>query len=156
MKPVHRITKDDNTTYSRIKLKLPTSKDCDISGLERAYNNAVNLSKVQLAQLKNLSRFISIFRFAYFPINTKILPTFYDLDLFTGSTQLWCSAYKWILLKDRHKYEDLDLSLTLLLLTAVLAGNDNGLGADHWYRMSITRRLLNRLIKLVEVEQDKQ
>lgn len=156
MKSVHKITKDDNKTYSRFKLKLPTSKDCDTSGLERAYNNAVNLSKTQLAQLKNLSQFISIFRFAYFPINTKILPTFYDLDLFTGSTQLWCNAYKWILLKDRHKYEDLDLNLTLLLLTAVLAGSDDGLGAGYWYRMGITRKLLNRLIKLVEIEQDKQ
>lgn len=105
-------------------------------------------------QLKKLAHFISIFRFTYFPINAKILPTFYDLDLFVGSTHLWDEAYKWLLLKDKHKYEDLDLYLTLVLLTGVLAGSDDGLGADLWYRMGITRKLLKHLVKLIEIEQN--
>lgn len=144
---------DDNGTYDRFKLKMPTSEDCDISWLEEAHEKAVNLSKIQLAQLKRLARFISVFRFAYFPINVKVLPTFYDLGLFTGSTWLWCDAYRWILLKDKHKYDDLDLDLTLVLLTALLAGSDDGLGADRWYRMGVTRKVLKRLIKLIEKEQ---
>ena len=140
-------------SYDRFKLEMPTPEDCDTSWLEEAHGKAVNLSKIQLAQLKRLARFISVFRFAYFPINYKILPTFYDLCLFTGSTHLWCDAYKWILLKDRHKYDDLGLDLTLVLLTASLAGSDDGLGADRWYRMGITRKLLKHLIKLIQAEQ---
>lgn len=149
---LHEMTDDD---YPRIhfKLEVPTSEDCDISGLESAHHSAVNLSKIQLVQLKRLVRFISIFRFAYFPINTKILPTFYELNLFTGSTYPWCGFYKWILLKDRHKYEDLDLDLTLVLLTALLAGSSYGLGAGRWYKMGVTRKTLKHLIKLIEEEQ---
>ncbi len=139
--------------YNRFKLKMPTPEGCDISWLEEAHEKAVNLSKIQLTQLKRLSHFISVFRFAYFPINYKILPTFYDLCLFTGSGGYWGEAYAWVLLKDRRKYEDLDLDLTLVLLTASLAGSDDGLGADRWYRMGITRKLLKHLIKLIEERQ---
>ncbi len=67
-------------------------------------------------------------------------------------THLWDEAYKWILLEGGHKYEDLDLDLTLVLLTGVLAGSNDGLGADLWYRMGITRKLLKHLVKLIEAE----
>ncbi len=137
----------------RFKLKMPTPEKCDISNLENAHSNAVNLSKAQLAQLESLTCFISIFRFTYFPINAKILPTFYELGLFTGSTRLWCDAYKWLLLEDRHKYDDLDMDLTLVLLTAVLAGSNDGLGADRWYRIGVTHKLLKHLTELVREEQ---
>lgn len=139
--------------YSRFKLKMPDLDKHDKDNLKHAYDNATKLTKPQLKQLKNLARFVDVFRFTYFPINAKILPTFYDLDLFVGSTHLWDEAYKWILLKDKHKYEDLDLDLTLVLLTGVLAGSDDGLGANLWYRMGVTRKLLKRLIRLIEVEQ---
>lgn len=132
---------------------MPSLDKHDKDDLKRAHDNAASLTRSQLKRLKNLVRLISIFRFAYFPINAKILPTFYDLGLFVGSTHLWSEAYKWILLKDKHKYEDLDLDLTLVLLTGVLAGSSNGLGADLWYRMGITRKLLKHLVKLIEVEQ---
>lgn len=150
---LHDIARNISYPYFRFKLEIPSPEDCDISWLEEAHEKAVNLSKIQLAQLKRLVHFISFFRFAYFPINVKILPTFYDLGLFTGSTHLWCNAYKWILLKDKHKYDDLDLDLTLLLLTATLARGGDGLGAGLWYRMGITRKLLKHLIKLIEAEQ---
>jgi len=140
--------------YSRFKLKLPSLDEHDKNNLKHAYDNAAKLTKSQLKQLKKLARFISIFRFTYFPINTKILPTFYDLGLFVGSTHLWDEAYKWILLKGKHKYEDLDLDLTLVLLTGVLAGSNDGLGADLWYRMGITRKLLKHLVKLIGIEQN--
>ncbi len=149
---LHEMT-DDDGIYFRFELKMPTPEDCDISGLEDAHEKAVNLTGGQLTRLKRLVRFISFFRFAYFPINVKILPTFYDLELFTGVTWLWCDAYQWILLKDKHKYDDLDLDLTLVLLTALLAGSNDGLGAGRWYKMGITRKVLKRLIKLIEKEQ---
>lgn len=139
--------------YGRFKLKMPSPKVHDMPWLDDAHKRAVHMTKPQLKQLKSLARFISIFRFAYFPINYKILPVFYDLCLFTGSGGYWCEAYKWALLKDRHKYADLDLDLTLVLLTASLAGSDDGLGADFWYRMGITRKLLKHLIKLIQAEQ---
>lgn len=147
-------TIENDYPYSRFKLKMPDLDEHDRNNLKHAHDNATKLTKPQLKQLKKLARFISIFRFAYFPINTKILPTFCDLGLFVGSTHLWDEAYKWILLKDKHKYEDLDLDLTLALLTAVLAGSNDGLGADLWYRMGITRKLLKHLVKLIEVEQN--
>lgn len=131
-------TIENDYLYSRFKLKMPDLDKHDKNNLKHARDNANKVTKPQLKQLKKLARFISIFRFAYFPINAKILPTFYDLGLFVGSTHLWDEAYKWILLEDKHKYEDLDLDLTLVLLTAVLAGSDDGLGADLWYRMGIT------------------
>ena len=143
----------ENIIDTRFRLTIPDSEDCDLSNLNHACKNAASLTKTQLRCLKSLARFISIFRFAYFPINAKILPTFYDLGLFTGSTYLWCGAYKRILLKDRHKYKDLDLDLTLVLLTALLAGSDDGLGAGRWYKMGITRKTLKHLIKLIETEQ---
>lgn len=151
-KALHEIT-DDSDIHIRFKLEMPTSEDCDTSGLECAHTSATNLSKIQLAQLKSLARFISIFRFAYFPINIKILPAFYELNLFTGNTHPWCGFYEWILLKDRHKYKDLDLDLTLVLLTALLAGSNDGLGAGRWYKMGVTRKTLKHLIKLIEEEQ---
>ncbi len=147
------MTSQDNSLRSRFKLQMPSLDECDKNDLKHARDKATSLTKSQLKQLKKLARFVSIFRFAYFPINAKILPTFYDLSLFVGSTYLWDEAYKWILLRDRHKYEDLDLDLTLVLLTGVLAGSDDGLGADLWYGMGITRKLLKRLIKLIEAEQ---
>lgn len=152
-KETSEMTNKDAHPYFRFKLEMPSLDKYDTEDLERAHNNAINLTKSQLKRLKKIVRFINIFRLAYFPINAKILPTFYDLGLFVGSTHLWCEVYKWILLKDRHKYEDLDLDLTLVLLTGVLAGNNDGLGAERWYRMGITRKLLKRLIKLIEAEQ---
>ena len=137
----------------RFRLTMPNSENYDISSLDQAHKNVVNLTSQQLKRLNRLYWFISIFRFAYFPINHKILPTFYDLGLFTGSGCLWCEAYKWTLLKDKHKYDALDLDLTLVLLTAVLAGSNDGLGAGRWYRMGITRKLLKHLIKLVKEKQ---
>lgn len=139
--------------YDRFKLEMPSPKEHDMPWLADARNRATRMTKQQLKQLKRLAHFTSVFRFAYFPINYKILPTFYDLCLFTGSGGYWGEAYAWVLLKDKHKYTDLDLDLTLVLLTASLAGNDNGLGADRWYRMGITRKLLKHLIKLIELEQ---
>lgn len=139
--------------YERFVLTMPDPKDHDMPWLEAAHKSAIDLTKKQLNGLKRLQHFTSIFRLAYFPINYKILPTFYDLGLFTGSGGYWCEAYAWVLLRDRHKYNDLDLDLTLVLLTASLAGNDNGLGAGLWYRMGITRKLLKHLIKLIEIEQ---
>lgn len=144
---------ENDYSYSRFKLKIPDLDKHDKDNLKHAHNKATGLTKPRLKQLKKLVRFISIFRFAYFPINAKILPTFYDLGLFVGSTHLWDEAYKWTLLKDKHKYEDLDLDLTLVLLTGVLAGSDDGLDAGLWYRMGITRKLLKRLVKLIEAEQ---
>lgn len=146
-------TIEDDYSHSRFKLKMPDLDKHDKDNLKHAHDKAIGLTKSQLKQLKKLARFISIFRFTYFPINTKILPTFYDLDLFVGTTHLWDEAYKWFLLKDKHKYEDLDLDLTLVLLTGVLAGSNDGLGADLWYRMGITRKSLKHLVKLIEVEQ---
>lgn len=144
----------DGKIYSRLKLKLPNLDEHDRNNLKQAHNRATQLANPQIKQLKRLVCFVDIFRFTFFPINAKILPTFYDLGLFVGSTHLWDEAYKWILLKDKHKYEDLDLNLTLLLLTAVLAGSDDGLGADLWYRIGVTRKLLKHLIKLIEIEQN--
>lgn len=149
---LHKETGGDGACF-RFKLKIPTLEKCDISNLESARSNAVNLSEAQLARLESLTRFISIFRFAYFPINTKVSPTFYELGLFTGSTCLWCDAYKWLLLENRHKYADLDMDLTLVLLTAVLAGSNDGLGADRWYRMGVTYKLLKHLTELIREEQ---
>lgn len=148
-------TIENDYLYSRFKLKMPDLDKHDKDNLKHAHDKAIELTKSQLKQLKKSACFISIFRFAYFPINTKILPTFYDLGLFVGSTHLRGEgeAYKWILLKDKHKYEDLDLDLTLVLLTGVLAGSNDGLGADLWYRMGITRKLLKHLVKLIEAEQ---
>lgn len=147
------MTNKDAHPYFRFKLEMPSLDEHDKEDLEHARNNATNLTRAQLKQLKKLVRLISIFRFACFPINDKILPTFYDLGLFVGSTHLWNEAYKWVLLKDKRKYENLDLDLTLVLLTGVLAGNNDGLGAERWYRMGITRKLLKRLIKLIEAGQ---
>lgn len=140
--------------YSRFKLEMPSPKEHDMPWLKDVHKSAVSLTRQQLKRLKRLYWFINIFRFAYFPINYKILPTFYDLGLFTGSGHFWCEAYKWLLLKDRHKFDDLSLDLTLVLLTASLAGSDDGLGADLWYEIGITRRLLRHLIKLVEEEKN--
>lgn len=152
-KQVTTETIENDYSYSRFKLKMPDLDKHDKDNLKHAHDNAIELTKSQLKQLKKLARFISIFRFTYFPINAKILPTFYDLGLFVGSTHLWDEAYKWILLKGKHKYEDLDLDLTLVLLTAVLAGSNDGLGANLWYRMGITRKLLKHSVKLIEAEQ---
>lgn len=147
------MTNKDAHPYFRFKLKMPSLDEHDKEDLEHARNNATNLTRSQLKRLKNLVRFTNVFRFVYFPINAKILLTFYDLGLFVGSTHLWCETYKWILLKDKRKYEDLDLNLTLVVLTGALAGSNGGLGAERWYRMGVTRKLLKRLIKRIEAEQ---
>ena len=156
MKIFRKTTEDDDREESRFELEMPKLVKNEKEYFKAARDRAINLTESQLKQLKDLTRYISIFRFTTAPINAKILPVFYDLGLFTGSTYLWRGAYEWILIKDKRKYEDLNLDLTLLLMTAVLAGGSHGLGANRWYRMGITRKLLKHLIELIEAEQSKK
>lgn len=110
-----------------------------------------SLNDEQFAELVKLDRYLFWHRISHEPIDDKILPLFYKLHLFVGSTVLRNipGGLEWAMSKDKNKYQDLDLATTLALLTAVLArGNPHGYGADYWYSKGVTRKLFSHLVKL--------
>ena len=105
-----------------------------------------DLDSKQTSALKRVANhsYICFLRTSY--IDKCILPLMYELGLFTGS-DYWLEGLKWLEQNPKERINQLDLDMTLLLLTSALARDDE-FGADYWYRKRIAGRLLRHLVDL--------
>lgn len=116
---------------------------------QHAADTFMELDQDELSWLAQLDQYLSCHKTDHKPIDAKILPLFYELGIFAGSTSFhhWDGGFEWAKSEETtDKYRQLNLKATLALLTAVLQGG-YPYGADHWYAEGVTQKLISHLVE---------
>lgn len=107
-----------------------------------------NLNEAQVIKLRRIARRARVFRIWINYIDSVILPTMYDYQLFTGSDYLPDSLKK-LEKNTNERISQLNVEETLTLITSALAGGNPG--AEYWYRKGITGNLFKHLVDLTKI-----
>lgn len=134
----------EDEKFSEVRMDGPKAKLYHKSAV-KTFNN---LDGTQIRKLKKIARHACVFSAHTSFINSAILPTMYDYQLFTGSDYLLDDLK--MLEKDTDiRIKRLDIEETLLLITSALAGGNPG--AEYWYRRRITGKLFKHLLNLAKI-----